>query len=77
MSKCLLVKLLKDEIQNLNHLVESLEDESKLCFPSEYNCSECLREVISNLRRIEKKARMAFSYQNARRVFGTFKIGGQ
>lgn len=76
MSKCLLVKLLKNEIQSLNHLVESLEDESKLCFPNEYNCTGCLREVTSNLRRIEKEARRAFNYQNARRIFQGLRIGG-
>ncbi len=76
MSKCLLSKLLRDEVQNLNHLVESLEDKSKLCFPSEYDCSECLKEVINNLRRIEKEARRAFNYQDTKRVFQTLKIGG-
>ena len=76
MSKCLLVKLLKNEIQSLNQLVVSLEDESKLCFPNEYNCTGCLREVTSNLRRIEKEARRAFNYQGAGGVFGALKIGG-
>ena len=76
MSKCLLVKLLKNEIQSLNHLVESLEDKSKLCFPNEYDCTGCLREVTSNLRRIEKEAQRAFNYQNAKGIFGALKIGG-
>ncbi|MCK4463992.1 MAG: hypothetical protein KAU58_06740 [Candidatus Omnitrophica bacterium] len=76
MSKCLLVKLLKNEIQNLNHLVESLEDKSKLCFPSEYDCSACLREVISNLRRIEKDARRIFNYRSSKVIFHALKIGG-
>ena len=69
MSKCLLVKLLKNEIQNLNHLIESLEDKSKVCFPNEYDCSKCLREVIYNLRKIEKKAQRVFNYQSARSIF--------
>ena len=76
MSKCLLVKLLKNEIQSLNHLVESLEDESKLCFPNEYNCTGRFRGVIFNLRRIEKEARKSFDYQNVREVFGVLTIGG-
>ena len=76
MSKCLIVKLLKNEIQNLNRLVESLEDKSKLCFPNEYDCTKCLRDVISNLRRIEKEARRALNCQNARGIFQILKIGG-
>lgn len=73
MSKCLLAKLLKNEIQNLNHLVESLEDKSKLCLPNEYDCSGCLREVTSSLRRIEKEARRAFNYQSTGGIFQVLK----
>ena len=66
MSKCMLAVLLKNEAQNLNRLIHSLEDRSKLCYPNEYNYSECLREVISNLRRIGRRAQREFSYQNER-----------
>ena len=75
MTKCLIAKLLKNEIQNLNRLLESLEDKSKLCFPNEYDCSLCLREVISNLRKIEKEARRAFNYQSSRGILHALKIG--
>ncbi len=57
MSGCMFVGLLKNEIQNLNRLVESLEDKSRFCFPNEYSCSECFREIIHDLQRIEKEAK--------------------
>ena len=57
MSKCLLADLLKKEVKNLNNLIESLEDKSKLCCPSEYNCTKCLNKIVCNLRRIEKDMR--------------------
>jgi len=74
MSKCLLAGLLKNEVQNLNLLIESLEDNSRLCFPNEYNCSGCFREVISNLRRIEREAKQVFAYQNTDKISGVLKV---
>ena len=73
MSKCLLAALLRNAVQDLNRLRESLEDESRLCFPNKYDCSKCLREIIANLRRIEKEARRLFDSRNAEEVSGYFK----
>jgi hypothetical protein len=55
MSKCVVAKLLREEIYNLSILADRLEDESKLCFPCEYSCDKCLGEVITRLRQLKKK----------------------
>lgn len=54
MSKCTLAKLLREEIYNLTRIAETLEDKSKLCYPNVYDCSQCLNEVVRNLKRIKK-----------------------
>ena len=57
MSKCTLAKLLREEIYSLTLLAEQLEDESKLCFPCEYNCAKCFSEAIGKLKRLKKMSR--------------------
>lgn len=69
MSKCTLAKLLREEIHNLTLLAEQLEDESKLCFPCEYNCKKCFSEVIANLRHLKKISRGVYRDDTASRLF--------
>ena len=69
MSKCVLVKALREEVGQLYDLINELEDKSALCFPEEYTCSECLKRVIINLRRLEKKTRRYVEINNKNNMF--------
>jgi len=57
MSRATFARLLEEEIKKLNLIVEALKDRSRLCFPQEYDCSNSLKEVVSNLKKLWKKAK--------------------
>lgn len=54
MSKCIIVKLLREEIDNLVILAQRLEDESRLCLPYGCSCDKCFDEVIAKLKQLKK-----------------------
>jgi hypothetical protein len=73
MSKCVIVKLLREEIGNLIILVQRLEDESKLCFPCEYNCDKCFDEVIGRLKQLKKDSRRACGNRPVNKLFEIYE----
>jgi hypothetical protein len=69
MSKFTLARLLREELHNLTVLAQSLEDESKLCFPCEYNCEKCFGEVIANLKRLKRISKGVYCDNTERKLF--------
>jgi len=57
MDKYRLIEALTQETKNLQILVNSLSDESKLCFPKEYDCSRSIDEIIYHLKVVKVKIR--------------------
>ena len=59
MSKHLFIESLKKQVKNLNHLIESLHDESRFCFPDCYDCSEPFGEIVNQLQKLRKEMKRA------------------
>ena len=74
MSKCTIAKLVREEIYNLTLLVTQLEDRSKLCYPNEYNCTECFNQVIRNLKKIKRQMKEVYYENKASRCFFEEKV---
>ena len=62
MSKCILAKLLREEIYNLTRIAEALEDKSELCYPNVYDCFQCLKDAARNLKRIKRLSKGIHSF---------------
>ena len=57
MDKYMLIQSLEKETDDLNRLIQSLRDESKLCLPDCYDCSKCFRAILVHLQKVEKEVR--------------------
>lgn len=68
MKRGLFIQSLREEIQNLNNLVESLSDGSNPCFPYEYDCSEHFHNIVVHLRKVEKEIKRWEPSQSGKRA---------
>jgi hypothetical protein len=51
-----IVSVLKEQIGKLNLVIEGLEDNSKLSYPTEYDLGKILiKEVVQDLKRVDGK----------------------
>lgn len=57
MEKCIFVGSLQETAKDLNQLIESLQDNSLLCYPNNYDCSRQIDGIIFRLRKIRKECK--------------------